>query len=48
MRQRGLITLDDVPELAGNSRAATITVARVDDKLRDNRYGKFAITQREV
>ena len=48
MRQRGLITLGDVPQLAANDRAATITVARLDDNLRDPRYGKFGITQREV
>jgi hypothetical protein len=48
MKQRGLITLGDVPELAANDRSVTITVARLDDNLRDPRWGKFGITQREV
>lgn len=45
-----LITLSDVPALAGTSRKprATITIGRLDDNLRDPRYGKFAITQKHV
>lgn len=45
-----LITLADLPELAGDdpSPTTTITVARLDNKLRDPRYGSFAITQADV
>ena len=43
-----LITLADLPELARGERRATIIVARLDDRLRDPRYGKFAITQEDV
>jgi hypothetical protein len=48
MKQRGLITLADLPELAGNDRSATIAIARLDKNLRDPRYGKFAIKQSDV
>lgn len=46
----GLITLADLPELAGTDPKpkTTITVARLDDNLRDPRYGKFGITQADV
>lgn len=45
-----LITLADLPELAGTDPApkAQITVARLDDKLYDPRYGQFKITQGDV
>lgn len=45
-----LITLADLPELAGDdpSPTTTITVARLDNNLRDPRYGKFGITQADV
>lgn len=45
-----LITLADLPELKGTAAKprATITIGRLDDNLRDPRYGKFAITQKQV
>jgi phage I-like protein len=45
-----LITLADLPELAGTQAKprTTITIGRLDDNLRDPRYGKFAITQAQV
>jgi phage I-like protein len=45
-----LVTLADLPELKGTDPApkATITVARLDDKLYDPRYGNFKITQDDV
>jgi hypothetical protein len=47
-KQLGLITLGDVPELVANDRTATIAIARLDNKLNDPRYGRFAITQSDV
>jgi hypothetical protein len=47
-KQLGLITLGDVPQLAGNDRSATIAIAQLDDNLRDPRYGKFKIQQSDV
>jgi hypothetical protein len=46
----GLITLADLPELSGTDPApkSTIVVARLDDKLYDPRYGRFAIAQSDV
>jgi hypothetical protein len=45
----GLITLADLPDLAGGKKpTSTIVVARLDDKLRDPRYGSFKITQSDV
>ena len=45
-----LITLSDLPALQGTDPKprTTITIGRLDDNLRDPRYGKFAITQRQV
>lgn len=45
-----LITLADLPELAGTDPKprATIVIGRLDDNLRDPRYGKFSITQSDV
>jgi hypothetical protein len=48
VKQLGLITLGDVPQLAANDRTATIAIARLDDNLRDPRYGKFKIQQSDV
>ena len=45
----GLTTLADLPALAsGKNPTTTIVVARLDDKLRDPRYGAFKITQSDV
>jgi hypothetical protein len=44
----GLVTLADLPALAGGKNRSTIVVARLDDKLRDPRYGAFKITQDDV
>ena len=46
----GLVTLADLPELAGSDPKprVTIPIGRLDDNLRDPRYGKFAITQQQV
>src|SRR5947209_17876520 len=48
--KRGLVTLSDLPALAGKDPTPTvkIPIARLDDNLRDPRYGKFSITQAEV
>lgn len=45
-----LITLSDLPELKGDASKPTakIVIGRLDDNLRDPRYGKFAITQNMV
>lgn len=45
-----LITLADLPELAGTDPKpkSTIVIGRLDDNLRDPRYGKFSITQGDV
>lgn len=45
-----LITLADLPELSSGGKAptSTIVVARLDDKLYDPRYGRFAIAQSDV
>src|SRR5436309_7431780 len=45
-----LITLADLPALAGADARprASIVIARLDDNLRDPRYGAFKITQRQV
>jgi hypothetical protein len=49
MKASGLITLADLPALAGGKKpTTTIVVARLDDNLRDPRYGSFKITQRDV
>ena len=47
---RGLMTLADLPELAGADPRprTTIAVARLDDRLKDPRYGAFKITQADV
>jgi hypothetical protein len=46
---RGLVTLADLPVLApGKNPTSTIVVARLDDRLTDPRYGRFAITQADV
>jgi hypothetical protein len=45
----GLMTLADLPALAdGKKPTSTIVVARLDDKLRDPRYGAFKISQADV
>jgi Mu-like prophage I protein len=44
----GLITLADLPALADGKNRSTIVVARLDDKLKDPRYGAFKITQSDV
>lgn len=45
----GLVTLADLPDLAsGKKPTSTIVIARLDDKLRDPRYGKFKISQSDV
>jgi hypothetical protein len=44
----GLITLADLPALAAGKNRTTIVVARLDDRLRDPRYGAFKITQADV
>lgn len=45
-----LITLADLPQLGGSDPKPRVTIAigRLDDNLRDPRYGKFAITQKQV
>jgi hypothetical protein len=49
MPRAGLITLADVPKLKPGAPAISrIAIARLDDKLQDPRYGKFAITQQDV
>jgi hypothetical protein len=44
----GLVTLADLPDLAAGKNRTTIVVARLDDRLRDPRYGAFKITQADV
>lgn len=44
----GLVTLADLPDLAAGKNRTTIVVARLDDRLRDPRYGAFKITQDDV
>jgi phage I-like protein len=48
--KNGLITLSDLPELKGTDPKprATIVIGRLDDNLRDPRYGKFSIGQSDV
>ena len=49
MRPEGLVTLADLPGLAaGKKPTSTIVVARLDDRLRDPRYGAFKIGQADV
>jgi hypothetical protein len=49
MKASGLVTLADLPALAGGKKpTTTIVVARLDDRLRDPRYGKFSISQSDV
>ncbi len=44
----GLVTLADLPAPAAGKNRTTIVVARLDDNLRDPRYGSFKITQDDV
>src|SRR5947209_7338445 len=46
----GLVTLADLPQLKGTDPTPRVTIAigRLDDNLRDPRYGHFKITQADV